>query len=135
MNKPIGLATIVEPINPSDAYLKKTKRLRRVHFVFADTNDKECNAPINDHTLYTRWAPSVTCRGCRELMINRGITTIDRHPHTYTLKVIFFNREVNRWQDMKKEDIGLDTSKTENFLTFGDTYRSDVLASLVEEKK
>ncbi len=57
-------------------YMPKTKRPRKVHFVWADTNNVKCEVRETTDTLYSKWAPDVTCTVCRQLMINRGLTRI-----------------------------------------------------------
>lgn len=57
-------------------YIAKTKRPRKVHFVWADTNHVKCEVHENKDTLYSKWAPDVTCAICRQMMVNRGITQI-----------------------------------------------------------
>lgn len=57
-------------------YMSKTKRPRKVHYVWADTNDVKCEVRQTADTLYSKWAPDVTCTVCRQLMFNRGITRI-----------------------------------------------------------
>ena len=57
-------------------YMPKTKRPRKVHYVWADTNNVKCEVRETADTLYSKWAPDVTCTVCRQLMVNRGITRI-----------------------------------------------------------
>jgi len=57
-------------------YMPKTKRPRKVHFVWADTNEVKCEVRETDNTLYSKWAPDVTCNICRHFMYNRGVTRI-----------------------------------------------------------
>jgi len=57
-------------------YMPKTKRPRKVHFVWADTNDVKCEVRETPDTLYSKWAPAVTCTVCRQLMVNRNVTRI-----------------------------------------------------------
>lgn len=57
-------------------YMPKTKRPRKVHYVWADTNNVKCEVRETADTLYSKWAPDVTCTVCRQLMFNRGITRI-----------------------------------------------------------
>ncbi len=57
-------------------YMPKTKRPRKVHYVWADTNDVKCEVRETADTLYSKWAPDITCTVCRQLMFNRGITRI-----------------------------------------------------------
>ena len=60
----------------SVTYMPKTKRPRKVHFVWADTNDVKCEVRQDGNTLYSKWAPDVTCAICRQMMVNRGVTRI-----------------------------------------------------------
>ncbi len=57
-------------------YMPKTKRPRKVHYVWADTNNVKCEVHETIDTLYSKWAPDVTCTVCRQLMYNRMITRI-----------------------------------------------------------
>ncbi len=57
-------------------YMPKTKRPRKVHYVWADTNDVKCEVRETTDTLYSKWAPDVTCSICRLMMRNRGLTRI-----------------------------------------------------------
>ncbi len=57
-------------------YMPKTKRPRKVHYVWADTNNVKCEVRETADTLYSKWAPDVTCTVCRQLMFNRGLTRI-----------------------------------------------------------
>jgi len=57
-------------------YIPKTKRPCKVHFVWADSVYLKCEVVQNEHTLYSKWAPDVTCAICRQMMYNRGITQI-----------------------------------------------------------
>ncbi len=57
-------------------YMPKTKRPRKVHYVWADTNNVKCEVRETTDTLYSKWAPDVTCTVCRQLMYNRMITRI-----------------------------------------------------------